>query len=960
MGTYKIHSLFASFSLSLFLIILFFSPTNTYLYSDDLKIDILFRKAEALNQQGLYEKAKFLYSSLLNNSALPLSQRADALIALGTIFWNEGDLVNSARSYKDALSVSKKAGNIAVSSRSQYFLDILNIYQEAKDFMNRGEHAASISFFRKAIEYSLKANSADHEIKPSRLLSLIYWSDQDYASYRSLNSRALNLAIQTNNRREQGNTHNNLGLYYWKFDNFSRALAHLQSAASIAKEIGHIKLLNESLSNQAIVYKDLGDLNTALSIALESLQLNKKEGLNNQVAIDYLNIGVIYRQRALLNSRAEDLDKAALFFSSALEYAIADKNISLRIGILNSIGNLYADKKEYEKARTNFLNAKNLALAIEDKESLGQILNNLGLVETNLGNYEVAAAHFQEAIDIAQQLGSGQVLWEAHFELGNTYYKQARYFEALRSYKTAISIIENIRSSLRLEEYRASYLGSDKRIDTYYNIIRLLLVLNNIEPSKSFDKEAFNYLERAKARAFLDSLEIAELKFDGSADIRLINKERELMGGISGIYTKLLNPGLSEREKIDFEDKIKGFEQELESLKQEIREASPAYANLKYPEIITFNDIRRVSSRTDTTLIAFAIGKEASLAFSITAGHLTTYMIPPRLILHQQVSEYKRVLSDSSSSNFRRGFDLYKELIAPGVNKHTKRIIIIPDDILHLLPFEALNTEVDTIRWLIEDYSISYSPSLSSLKYLIDRQADRKNPHKDILAFGDPYYGPDEESPPDLTTHTFYELFSSAAINSKRLRFSGHEVSEISALFKKSRVDLFVRRAAKEEQIKAISLKDYRVIHFASHALIDDKKPSRSAILLSYDDDPAEDGLLQTREIYSMNIAANLVTLSSCQTGLGQFIRGEGIEGLNRAFFYAGASSVLISLWAVNDQATSQLMVNFYRSLKASKTPIQALRVAKLEMIRSKVSSHPFFWASFIITGNTGIRIFRF
>ncbi len=155
-----------------------------------------------------------------------------------------------------------------------------------------------------------------------------------------------------------------------------------------------------------------------------------------------------------------------------------------------------------------------------------------------------------------------------------------------------------------------------------------------------------------------------------------------------------------------------------------------------------------------------------------------------------------------------------------------------------------------------------------------------------------------------------------------------------------------------------MALNKYRVLHFASHALIDDKKPVRSAILLALDEDPAEDGLLQTREIYNLKINANLVILSACQTGLGQFIRGEGIEGLNRAFFYSGASSVLISLWSVNDQATSRLMFEFYRSLRIPKTPIQALREAKIEMIHSRTISHPFYWAGFIITGDADSKIF--
>jgi CHAT domain-containing protein len=153
-------------------------------------------------------------------------------------------------------------------------------------------------------------------------------------------------------------------------------------------------------------------------------------------------------------------------------------------------------------------------------------------------------------------------------------------------------------------------------------------------------------------------------------------------------------------------------------------------------------------------------------------------------------------------------------------------------------------------------------------------------------------------------------------------------------------------------------LSDYKIIHFATHSLIDDKIPARSAIILSLDEDPNEDGFLQMREIYNLHLNADLVTLSACETGLGQFIRGEGIEGINRAFFYAGASAVLMSLWAVNDQATYQLMERFYYHLKNGVPLTDALRKAKLEMINSDVLNHPYYWAGFILSGRSNQIIF--
>jgi len=204
----------------------------------------------------------------------------------------------------------------------------------------------------------------------------------------------------------------------------------------------------------------------------------------------------------------------------------------------------------------------------------------------------------------------------------------------------------------------------------------------------------------------------------------------------------------------------------------------------------------------------------------------------------------------------------------------------------------------------------------------------------------------------------FQDFFSSSTFNLSRLKYSSFEIQKIASLFNKTKIKYFERNKASEEQLKAMNLTDYKIIHFATHSLIDDKQPARSSIVLSLDKDPQEDGFLQMREVYNLKLNADLVVLSACQTGLGQFIKGEGIEGINRAFFYAGASTVLMSLWSVNDQASAQLMERFYYHLHAGKSITKALQAAKLEMISSKILSHPYYWAGFIVSGDADRVIF--
>jgi len=226
----------------------------------------------------------------------------------------------------------------------------------------------------------------------------------------------------------------------------------------------------------------------------------------------------------------------------------------------------------------------------------------------------------------------------------------------------------------------------------------------------------------------------------------------------------------------------------------------------------------------------------------------------------------------------------------------------------------------------------------------------------DIIAVGDPDFGSFKNG--DDKSTNFRDFFSTNTFSFDRLEYSSTEVNKISSFFKAKKIHTLLRKRASEDQLKKQNLKDYKIVHFATHSIIDNRNPVRSSILLSLDDDPQEDGFLQMREIYNLSLNSDLVTLSSCQTGLGQLIKGEGIDGMNRAFFYAGASSVLMSLWPVNDQATYQLMERFYMHLRSNESIAGALKKAKLELLSSKVLSHPYYWAGFVISGKANHIIF--
>ncbi len=916
-------------------------------------------EAEKFRSEGDFEKAIELFrKSLEYAKKMPNGEKeCNILLNLGLMYWNIGKLEISSDYYSEAFSIATKQNLKTQMYISQTALDIYSYYDKGKQFRSSGQYQESIENYRKAIKLAKDLGSKEHEVKCLRQLSVTFWDLPDLEEFYSLNVKALDIARMLKHRKEEGRCLKNIGIYYWQLDSYSKAINYFHKALAIAEYLKNENMSIDYLNLIGITYRKIGNYDKALDYLLNALKKVKETGDTYLLSAILNNIGNIYRDKSILSGNEKDLHQALNYHEKSLQTSKKNHDLITEIEVLNNLGSVHSDLKNYQKALEFFQLGYEKAEKINDIEAKGMILNNIGIVHFNQGNYEESTRYYQKAIDLAQELEGGQILWEAYFEIGNAYAKQNKIFEALKNYKNSIRIIENIRSQIKLEELKASYLGTDKRIEAYQNLIHLLISFHKENEGMGYDRQAFEYLERAKARSFLDSLEVAQVDISMGINFKLKNQEKELMKDISSIYNKLLVAEFASEEKENLLKQLAKKENDLETLKREIRSKSPYYADLKYPEIVTLRETQKQLLDRKSAFIAYIIGKENSYGFVITKNNLKIFPLPKKSIIQNLVSDYLITITDRESKNFGLGQDLYKILVPPNLDENIEKIIFIPDDILHFLPFETLVAHKKDPHWLVEDYRIAYSPSISSYREILERRKKNKsNRRYDILAFGDPDFGQleSETNGDDI----FQNFYSSTAFNFYRLKYSGTEIERISRLFKESKEDIFIRETATEEKLKNLRLDDYKIIHFATHSLIDDKKPARSSIVLSLDYNSEEDGFIQMREIYNLNLNSDLVTLSACQTGLGQFIKGEGIEGLNRSFFFAGASSVLMSLWAVNDQATYQLMERFYAHLRSSAPIANSLRNAKLEMIASEAVSHPYYWAGFIVSGNTAQVVF--
>jgi CHAT domain-containing protein len=336
--------------------------------------------------------------------------------------------------------------------------------------------------------------------------------------------------------------------------------------------------------------------------------------------------------------------------------------------------------------------------------------------------------------------------------------------------------------------------------------------------------------------------------------------------------------------------------------------------------------------------------------------------LPPRSIIEKEVRDYRRVISSPPKSEAafddyrRRASHLYRRLLKPieELFNRARKLIIIPDGILHYLPFESL---IAGRAPLAESHAISYSPSASVLA-LLGREAHPESRDRlELLAYGNPIFSSRQLSSKSKSggerSDVVRSLYAERGVRFTPLPHTRREVEAIVSQYPRNSAKSALGLEAAESRVKREPLTRYRRLHMATHGLIDERSPARSGLVFSLVGESEEDGVLQMSEIFNLRLDAEMVVLSACRTGLGRIVRGEGIVGLTRAFLYARALSVVVSLWDVQDSSTAEFMKRFYHYLRKGRKNSDALRLARLDMIHSDILAyrHPYYWSAFVMVG---------
>jgi CHAT domain-containing protein len=418
---------------------------------------------------------------------------------------------------------------------------------------------------------------------------------------------------------------------------------------------------------------------------------------------------------------------------------------------------------------------------------------------------------------------------------------------------------------------------------------------------------------------------------------------------------------------------ISALEDEYQQVQVSIRQASPAYAALTQPQPLGLKEIQAQLDQ-GTMLLEYSLGEEHSYVWAVTQSSLKAYELPGR----ETIEKATRVVYDllttrgrsqpSEDLQLRNAIAELSQMVLGPVSSDLgkKRLVIVADGALQYVPFAALSVSGQP---LILDHEIVSLPSASALAIQRHGLRNRKPAPNAVAVIADPVFSASDvrvslrsktsatkQPQADSTANTriIEHVADKSGLTIRRLKFTRQEADQILAEAPRGKNLRAVDFKANRAIATGSELSNYRYVHFATHGYIDSERPDLSAIVLSLVDEHGqpEDGFLRAHEIYNLDLPAELVVLSACETGLGKEIKGEGLVGLTRGFMYAGARRVVVSLWNVNDKATAELMARFYRGmLRDMKTPAAALRSAQIEMSRQRQWQSPYYWSAFVLQG---------
>jgi CHAT domain-containing protein/tetratricopeptide (TPR) repeat protein len=844
---------------------------------------------------GEIDQAKYHYAESLRIGRKTLAENDDDLLR---IYMNIGNFLIQLGRYDLALNLLNAVKESFINKFGSNYYELGFIYTNIGNiYGHKGDNDKATDFFFKALD--------------------VYKSNYP------------------NDHPEIASTYMNIGHCFYAKKKFEKAISYYcNSIKNTDNTFTHIR----TYRNTGRAYEQLKETEQAELYFEKAIQLSEKLLGNKhyETGISYINKGEFYFNH---NKKEKSIE---LYFKALNIFKTVFGNKHHDVAFCNSnIGYYYYSEKKYEEALKYYQQAIiSLNINFNNNDVYANPETNKVLLEQNL----IRPLH-QKARTLIK-------LWQKTSNI-----KDLK--AGLNTYIATIKLLDKIRTSYT--QSSSLELGS-KTNTVYTEAIKVCLDLYSIKKDYKYKEIAFELSEKSKAAVLLSAIKEIQAKNFGQIPQSFIIYENEIEKEIAE-YVSLIdieeqsnNP--SEKKLRLLRSKLLALKQKKEALEDFLNINYPAYFNLKYnTDVIKLNELQKQLTKNQT-IIEYTLSDSIIYIFLISKEQYEIEEVKADSLFYKNISFFRSSISNNKFSDINKdsfdkfvnsSYKLYEKLIKP-IERHitNDQLIIIPGGELGYIPFESLITKLPnnkifdyrSLHYLLYKYSTSYSISATMLYSKTKNNTARK----EVIAFS-----------PQYKTISSAIHKNDTALPRQFLSPLPEAIKEVNAIGKYFKTDVYTKELATESNFKK-EVSKYDIIHLAMHTIIDDNNPMYSKLVFSHpDNNKAEDGYLNTYEIFNLDLNARLAVLSACNTGYGKLLTSEGILSMARGFIYAGCPSIIMTLWTVEDKTSSELINSFYKYLNSGMTKDMALRQAKLDHLKNadQLKAHPFFWSGYVNIGDT-------
>jgi CHAT domain-containing protein/tetratricopeptide (TPR) repeat protein len=905
--------------------------------------------ARSLNNIGLVHKSQGNYTEALEHyqKSVKITEEigdkvgiSNALTNIGVIHYSQGNYTEALEQHQKSLKITEEIGDKAGIS------NVLNNIGIA--YFSQGNYTQALEQHQKSLKITEEIGYKAGISNALSNIGIVHYSQGNNTEALEKYRKSLKIKEEIGDKAGIAGLLHNIGSVHKLQGNYTRALEQYQKSLKISEEIGDKAGIARLLHIIGSVYKSQDNYTQALEQYQKSLKISEEIGDRAGIATTLNSIGIVHNSQGHNTEALEQYRK-----SMKISEEIGDRIMIARA--LNNIGIVHISQGNYTEALEQYRKSMKISEEIGDKIMIASALSNIGEAHCLQGDYAQALQFAKRAAELATQIGSREILWDAHINAGKAYFALKQLDQARVSFDRAIATIEALRSQVAGGE-REQQRAFESKISPYHAMVQLLIAQNN-------PGEALVYAERARARVLLDVLSSGRVSVTKTMTGPEIEQERELKSRLVALNTQIYRE--QQRQRAD-QDRLNQLDSQLQKARLDL-EAFQINLYAAHPElkpqrgeaqIIKAEEIAALLPNAGSVLLEYVVTDDHTYLFAITKAAGKTeveaqvYTLSiKRDELAKQTESFRQQLAERGLGFRAPARQLYQLLLKPAQAQIQGKtnLIIMPDDKLWELPFQALITEGD--RYVIETSAVSYAPSLTVLREMKDQHDKLQGEMANLalLALGNPAIDRERIEHATLTMR-----------NGKLapLPTAEEEVKALGQFYGAARSKVYIGREAREDRVKTEG-RQARVLHFATHGILNNTAPMYSHLLLAQGD-KNEDGLLEAWELMQLDLKADLAVLSACETARGRFGAGEGMIGLSWAMFVAGVPATLVSQWKVESAVTRDLMLNFHRRLKApsaaaraTATRAEALRQAAMKLMKDPLTRHPFYWAGFVLVGDS-------